>query len=269
MKEKRQTVLIVIALMIIGVFLGLTIGEAGMPVYGQATYRTPTPNPEGQIIYTVEEGDSCIRIEILTGVLVADIIAQNDLTEECLLTPGQQLIIGFGEAVDEEPVEPEQDPTPDFPTPTPFAGMGQICIALYEDLDGNQMRATDEFYLAGGVVSVNNRDGTYSETKETLGGDPALVEPVCFEDLDEGSYNISMGIPEGYNPTTSMNYAIDVTAGDTIIIDFGAQPGSQFGNGAAGTPGSGRSPLLLAIGLFLLASGAGLAYFFIRSNLEK
>lgn len=268
--EKRQTPLLMTTALLMGALvLLLTLYNTAPNVMGQAAYRTPTPNPEGQIIYMVQEGDSCIRIELLTGARVADIIELNDLTDECLITPGQPLLIGIADPVSEEPEEPEMQPTPDFPTPTPFPGTGQICVVLYEDLDGNQMRSRDEHYLAGGVVSVSNRTGTYSETKETVGGDPALVDPVCFEDLPEGEYNISMGIPEGYNPTTSMNFAIEVSAGDTIIIDFGAQPGSQIGSNDSPIIGGGRSPLLLAIGLFLLAGGAGLAFFFIRANLES
>jgi len=74
-----------------------------------------------------------------------------------------------------------------------------------------------------------------------------------------------MGISEGYNPTTSMNYALKVNAGDTIVVDFGAQPSSRVIDDDP-SAGGNRSPLLLAIGLFLLAGGAGLAFFFIRSR---
>lgn len=230
--------------------------------------QTPTPNEDGQIIYTVQEGDTCTRIFILTGVTIDEIIALNDLGEDCELFTSQQLILGTAEQATATPEGPISPPTPDLPTPTPFEGFGQVCVVLYEDLDGNQMRSQNEFYLGGGVISINNRAGTFSETRETAGGDPALVDPVCFENVPEGEYNLSMGIPDGYNPTTSMNYALSVSAGDTIVIDFGAQPSAQMNNGEAAIDGGGRSPLLLAIGLFLIAGGAGLAFFFIRSRMN-
>lgn len=233
----------------------------------QASFQTPTPNELGQIWYTVQEGDSCTRIFLLTGVTIEELISLNTLTAGCEIFPGQQLLLGQVDPVTPTPEGPLPTETPGPPTPTPFEGTGQICVALFEDLDGNQRRSPNEMYLAGGVISVSNRVGTFSETRQTLGGDPALVElVVCFEDVPEGEYNLSMGIPEGFNPTTSMNYAVTLTAGDTIVVDFGAQPSTQMVNGEV-IPDGGRSPLLLAIGLFLLAGGAGLAFFFIRSRM--
>jgi hypothetical protein len=235
--------------------------------FQQATFQTPTPNELGQIWYTVQEGDSCTRIFLLTGVTIEELILLNTLTAGCEIFPGQQLLLGQVDPVTPTPEGPLPTETPGPPTPTPFEGTGQICVALFEDLDGNQRRSANEMYLAGGVISVSNRLGTFSETRQTLGGDPAVVGLVCFEDVPEGEYNLSMGIPDGFSPTTSMNYAVTVTAGDTIVVDFGAQPSTQMANGEV-IPDGGRSPLLLAIGLFLLAGGAGLAFFFIRSRME-
>ena len=140
-------------------------------------------------------------------------------------------------------------------------------MALFEDLDGNQRRSINEFFLGGGVVSVNNRIGTFSRTLETVGGNPDLVNPVCFDEVPEGEYNLSMGIPDGYNPTTSMNYSIEVIAGDVIVVDFGAQPSTQMAEIEVPVSQQ-RSPLLLVMGLFLLAGGAGLAYFFLRAKMK-
>jgi hypothetical protein len=75
-----------------------------------------------------------------------------------------------------------------------------------------------------------------------------------------------MGIPEGYNATTSLNFAKEISAGQTVEIDFGAQPSSHTTVTEPSESGDGRSPLLLAIGLVLLAGGAGLTFFFIRSR---
>jgi hypothetical protein len=232
----------------------------------QATYNTPTPNADGQIIYTVQEGDNCTIIFIKTGVTIDEIITLNNLGADCEVYAGQPLIIGTVDPATATLTGPIITSTPGEPTPTPFDGNGEICVVLFEDLDGNQMRAESELYLSGGVISVNNRAGSYSETKETIGGDPALVETVCFEDVPEGEYNLSMGIPDGYIATTSLNYALTVAPGDTVVIDFGAQPSSQINQQDQVDVTGDRSPLLLAIGLFLLAGGAGLAFFFIRSR---
>ncbi|MFW5713054.1 MAG: LysM peptidoglycan-binding domain-containing protein [Brevefilum sp.] len=248
-------------------FLGALNVEARS--LSQASYQTATPNNDGQIFYTVQEGDSCTRIFLLTGVPIDQIIELNDLTSECLLTPGQQLVIATVEPATPTPEGPAPTPTPGPPTPTPFEGNAEVCVVLFEDLDGNQMRAESEFYLEDGVVSINNRAGTFSETIETVGGDPAIVEPVCFENVPEGDYNLSMGIPNGYVATTSLNLPLEVTAGDTIVIDFGAQPSSQPPEPVGPIQRAGRSPLLLVIGILFLAGGAVLTFFFIRSRIRS
>ena len=263
-KLRKQTQIIILVLA--GLIFTLAAFQVDARSAAQASYQTPTPNTDGQIIYTVQEGDSCTRIYLLTGVPIDQIIALNNLTAECVLTPGQQLVIAMVDPATATPEGPAQTPTPGPPTPTAFAGNAEVCIVLFEDLDGNQMRTESELYLPGGVVSISNRAGTFSETLETVGGDPALVEPACFENVPEGDYNLSMGIPEGYIATTSLNVPLEVTAGDTIVIDFGAQPSSQAPEPVSPTQGGGRSPLLLAIGILLLAGGAGLAFFFIRAR---
>lgn len=242
--------------------------DAGVP--RQSSFNTPTPNADGQIIYTVREGDTCFSIYLLfqNQIPIEEIIALNGLDSECTINTSQQLVLATVEPYTATPEGPQPTATLGQPTPTPFDGNAQVCVALYEDLDGNQMRSDTEFYLEGGVVSINNRAGTFSETLETVGGDPELVEPVCFEDVPEGDYNLSMGIPEGYIPTTSLNVAIEVNAGDTIVIDFAAQPGSMVVEPNEDIDSGGRSPIFLAVGILLLAGGAALAFFFIRSRMN-
>jgi hypothetical protein len=264
---KKLTLIPIIAVLLLLGILLVTVpqGVIADPL-SQSSYQTPTPNADGQIIYTVEEGDNCTRIFLLTGVSIENIILLNNLDEDCSISPSQQLLLATVAPATATPEGPTPTPTQAPPTPTPFAGTAKVCVSLFEDLDGNQMRTTGEFYLAGGVVSINNREGSFSQTWNTIGGDPDLVELNCLENVSEGEYNLSMGIPAGYNATTTLNYALTVTAGDTVMVDFGAQPSSQISPTEDVTQGEGRSPLFLIIGLFLLAGGAGLAFFFIRSR---
>lgn len=259
-------------ILILTLFVGALVMTSRSPeraVFGQASYQTPTPNVDGQIVYTVQEGDNCTRIYLLTGVSIDQIIALNNLGEDCAVYPSQEILLGTVAPATATPRGPVPTATIGAPTPTPFDGNGEICAVLFEDIDGNQMRSETEFYLAGGVISVSNRVGTFSETSETVGGDPVLVEPVCFEDVPEGEYNLSMGIPDDYNATTGMNIAISLMAGDTVVVDFGAQPGSAILNPEIPAEGGGRSPLLLVIGILMLVGGGGLAFFFIRSKMKS
>lgn len=266
--KKSLFFLLIIALLVFGSVLLFTHAGVQARPLQQGAYQTATPNEAGQIFYTVQEGDTCTRIFLLTGVSIDQIIALNDLGPDCEVLPSQQLLLAQVDPMTPTPEGPAATETPGPPTPTPFEGAAQICVALFEDLDGNQKRSPNELYLGGGVISINNRIGTYSATKETVGGDPAVVGLVCFEDVPEGEYNLSMGIPDGFNPTTSMNYTLAVSAGDTVVVDFGAQPSTQMIDDEV-VVGGGRSPLLLAVGLFLLAGGAGLAFFFIRSQMQS
>lgn len=267
---KKHIVLLTLSLLFLtAIFLFAAPQMVNAGTLPQSSYSTPTPNADGQIIYTVQEGDSCTRIFLLTGVSIDQIITLNALDQDCNVYPSQQLILATVAPATATPEGPTPTPTYAPPTPTPFAGNAEVCVVLYEDLDGNQKRSDTEFYMAGGVVSMNNRSGTYSQTLETISGDPALLtidDLPCFTDVPEGEYNLSMGIPDGYNATTSLNYPLNVTAGDTVIVDFGAQPNSAAVATETPAQGGSRSPLLLVIGLFMLAGGAALAFFFIRSR---
>lgn len=238
------------------------------PANAQATYQTPTPGADGRILYTVQEGDNCTRIFLLTGVEISQIISLNNLDAACTIYPGDKLVIGI--------VEPPQQsetvaPTVDValtPSPTPSIGYGEICIVLFNDADGTGMRTETEPYLAGGAVSINNRLGTVSLTGSTVGGDPEVdttLEPLCFEEIPEGEYNITLAIPDGYNATTATNYALTVNAGDNITIDFGAQISSNIPLEEE-QAGGGRSVILGVAGGMILLGGIGLGIYMLRAR---
>jgi len=236
------------------VFLGLlfllpTTASAPMP---QAAIATPTPGEDGRITYIVKENDTCISIALTMGITENELRELNNLQgDECqFLFVGQELIIR--QALTPTPT---QEATA-APTPTPFAGNGTICIFLFIDENGNALAEETELPLAGGAVSVTNRLGTVNETGTT----DASGDPICFADIPEGDYNISVAIPEGYNPTTVMNYALTLGAGEISTVDFGAQPSSAL------RPAFGEeqpSPLFLVLGIFFIAAGVGL-WFYVR-----
>jgi hypothetical protein len=139
---------------------------------------------------------------------------------------------------------------------------------LFDDLDGTGMRTETEPYLAGGAVSINNRLGTVSLTGTTVGGDPEVdttLLPLCFEEVPEGDYNITMAIPDGFNATTTTNYALTVNAGDNITIDFGAQTSSNIPLEEE-QAGGGRSVLLGAAGGLILLGGIGLGIYMLKAR---
>jgi len=253
----KTRIFLLTTLILFGLLAVLAVPAAATPQEPQAFYQTPTPGSDGRIIYIVKPGDTCLSISLLSGIDLNDLRTLNNLDEDCLLTEGKQLLLGI---VTEPTVTPGPSPTPTTapPTPTPFAGNGEICVFLFEDLNGNALAEETELSIAGGAVSVTDREGKVSLTGETT----AAIEPLCFTDLAEGDYNISVAPPEGYNPTTGMNYPLTLRAGDRSILDFGAQLNSQS-QPLAPSEG-GRSPVLAIVGGIMILGGIGLAVYFWR-----
>ena len=267
MKKHKNIVLIMACFLMIAAAFLLTSNSMPTSALAQASYQTPTPNADGQIIYTVQEGDTCTRIFLLTGVTIDEIIKLNALGSECGIYPGEKLLIGFVEpSVMTETAQPTATPSNVTPTPTPSPGVAEICIVLFDDVDGNGMRVEGELYLQGGAVSINNRTGTVSLTGSTVGGDPELLEPLCFSEVPEGDYNISVAVPDGYNATTITNYALTVKAGDQATLDFGAQVGSNISPADEVATEGGRSPILGIAGLVVLLGGIGLGIYMWRNR---
>ena len=248
LKKTAQT----LGLLAILISAALMLPSALQTVQAQVMISTPTPGSDGRITYIVKENDTCISIALTMGITEQELRELNNLEgDDCLyLYPGQELLIGIKEA---------DTPTPTMavtqePTPTPFKGNGTLCIYLFNDENGNALAEEGEPPLAGGAVSVTNRLGTVNETGMTADSG----EPLCFAEIPEGDYNISVAVPEGYNPTTVMNYAITLKAGEVSTINFGAQRGSGLGQIFQEER---PSPLLLVLGIFFIAAGVGLWFY--------
>lgn len=239
-------------------------------------FPTPTPGADGRIVYIVQEGDTLWRISAITGVSLDELRRLNNLTGDTV-TPGQQLLIGMAGPAEQPTATPgpSATPGPALPTSTTGPGWGIICVLLYEDVNGDSLRQEEETSLIGGAISVNDRLGRVSETADTpSGGISDLFEPepedlgyTCFDQLPEGEYNVTVAIPEGYNPTTVLNRGFDLKAGDETLVAFGAQANTETIAESAIIPETpGRSPLLGIAGGLLLLVGAGLGFyaFFLR-----
>lgn len=268
MRNKKRFISVTLSALMLIMFLASAPSFKLDNALAQTTYATPTPDAEGRILYTVEEGDTCTRIFLLTNVPISDIILLNNLDQACTIQPGQKLLIGRVEGIDlTQTALPTATTPPELitPTATPSAGFAKVCVVLFHDLDGSGMRTTGEDYLYGGVVSLNDRLGQVSLTGNTVAGSPDTVDPLCFDNIPEGSYNITMAIPDGFNPTTATNYALEVKAGELATIDFGAQEATAPA-GEVQTDSVSRSPILLIIGLVILLGGLGLGYYLWRQR---
>lgn len=223
-------------------------------------------------MYTVVEGDSCLQVALLHGITVQQLRQFNTrLDEACTLIPEQQLVVGLA-----QPAAPTAGPAPTLPSPTvtatPVSGTTEVCVLLFDDKNGDAVRQETELGIEGGAVSLTNLNGSYSETQNTLSAvDPDTLEPVraCFVDVPSGEYNVSMAIPDAYNPTMLVSYDLTIKAGDRAEISFGAQSKTDTASEPADAQGGSRSSLLGIFGFLLLLGGVGLGYYAYRSGQPK
>ena len=269
MKKKLSIIISVLAVAFI--LLQFSFAVLAAPAGQVQQFATPTPGPDGRIIYIVKANDTCSLISILTGISQDLIRQMNKLGENCVLFEGQELVLGVGVSTIPTATMPvfTPEPTSIVPSPTPFLGNAQLCVALYDDANGDGLRQanTDEFdaYIAegteptigGGAVSLTSLTGSYSETLSTLGG----LDPVCFPDVPEGKYTVSTAVPDGYNATTSLTYILQMKPGDQTFVSFGAQSNSQA---SQANNGQEKSPILGILGAIFLIGGVGLGLYAFR-----
>jgi hypothetical protein len=250
--------IIVACLLVAGFGVLLFSPLLATPVNAQIYYYTPTASADGNVYYTVREGENCESISALTGTDINSLRQLNNLgLNDCsALQVGQILILA---SVPTPMVTEGPTPTPmgQFPTPIPPTGYGTICVYLYNDINGNAMAEANETNstgLAGGEVSIVNKAGDFYKTGTTLGDGKA----VCFEDAPEGEYTISIAIPDGYNPTSNQNYTVQLKAGDTATVNFSAQASSSL---PVTGPEKNPSVFLAIIGGLVVLVGIGLGVY--------
>jgi len=265
MNPKRFFVLFtLISLLLLGLWL-----PANAAPNMQQVPPTPTPGADGRILYIVQPGDNCYRVAALNGITQEQLRQLNSkLDENCTIIEGQELLIGIVSLAGTPTAGPSPTPLPPTPSPTPFTGTTEICILLFNDSNGNALREETEPAVAGGAVSVTENNGEYSAAQDTIiPADPAAYQGICFSNVPEGSYNITVGIPDNYNPTMELNYSLDVNAGDRAFIDFGIQSKDVVADpGANPTNEPKTSPLFGIFGGLLLLGGAALGYYAWKSG---
>ncbi len=266
MHIKRFFVLFtLVSLLLLGLWL-----PANAAPHLQQTIPTPTAGPDGRIIYIVQAGDSCIRVAALNGISEQQLRTLNStLDENCSLIEGQELLIGIISLAGTPTAGPSPTSAPPTASPTPFTGTTEVCILLFNDANGNALREETEPAVAGGAVSVTENNGEYSAAQDTIiPADPEAYQGVCFSDVPEGNYNITVGIPDNYNATMDLNYSLDVKAGDRAFVPFGVQSKDIVVDPGSNPPGEegGTSPLFGILGGILLLGGAVLGYYAWRSG---
>lgn len=254
-----ECLLAVIGLAALFVVMSSFIPSASAAPAAQFTpFPTPTPGTDGRIIYIVQINDSWWRIAAIYGIDLNALLGLNDATSETILLEGEEVLLGFGGPSEVTPTTgPSPTPGPILPTATPLPGSGTLCVILYNDVNGDSIRQEEEASIPDGAISVSDRSGEVNLTEDTTSG----FEAFCFAELMQGEYTVSVAVPEGYNPTTVLNYTLDLEPGTETYLDFGAQVSSAVEEESAVAGGTNRSLLLGVAGGVLLLGGIGLAVY--------
>ncbi len=266
MNPKRFFVLfILVSLLLFGVWL-----PANAAPTIQQIIPTSTAGPDGRILYIAVAGDNCTRVAALNSISIDQLRQLNkNLDEACTIIEGQEYLVGIVSVAGTPTAG--ASPTPGLPTatPTPLIGTTEVCILLFNDSNGNAIREETEPAVAGGAISVTENNGEYSAAQDTIiPADPDVYQGICFSDVPEGSYNITVGIPDNYNPTTDLNSSLVVKAGDRAEVGFGVQSKDVVvdpGANDSKTEG-GKTPLLGVLGILFLLGGAAVGYYAWRSG---
>jgi hypothetical protein len=248
-------------------FIGpvFTIPVVAAPMAQFTSYPTPTPMPDGRIIYIAVEGDSAWRIAAIFGFtydngLFQELYSLNRWTigEAPNIKAGDQILLGYGGPAEVVPTAgPTPTPAPQIPTQTPQPGSGTLCIILFEDINGDSLRQEEEPSIPKGAISITNRAGMFTKVEDTGIG----YEYQCYKELPEGIYNISVAPPTGYNHITEMNSTVELQGGEEIYIRFGAQKSTEIVEQEIGPEGREKSPVLGIAGGIILLLAVGMAVY--------
>ena len=219
-------------------------GGAPAPVGPSPTpFPTATPRADGAVVHVVQSGDTLWTIAIQYASTMgltpeAALPAIRDLNNNpAFIGVGQELIIvppgqtaPAEEPTAEPTAEPVEEPAAEASAPEPTAASvaettapepdttNSICVAAFNDADGNGQRDVGEGLTADAAISLF-RGGSNAATYVTDG----INEPYCFGDLEADSYQVQIFPPADYMMTTTGSWAVAVSNNTKMNVEFGTQ----------------------------------------------
>ncbi|MCP4420699.1 MAG: hypothetical protein GY805_29170 [Chloroflexi bacterium] len=117
-------------------------------------------------------------------------------------------------AVPTETAVPTQTPTN---TPEPLVG-ATICINAFADDNGNGQQDAAEGFMANVAFRLASSSQVIGQAVSSGTG-----EPICFEGLEPGAYQVEQTVPGRLETTTASNASVTVAAGQTAGVQFGSR----------------------------------------------
>ncbi len=215
-------------------------------------FEVPPIEADGNMYYTVQEQDSLVRIASIACGETLDCLekikSRNNLSSNIIYV-GQKLIVGPFEG---SPTQPQAEPTatPEEaaaePTPTatpeevievaaatvapeptaapvaaPAPALANVCVTLFEDLDGDAQRSASEPVLPDAPITLLDPAADVTIGKGFASRD---ATPTCFREILPGSYTVSVSLPDTHTATTREEWSVEITNSDNVDLTFGAQP---------------------------------------------
>lgn len=194
-----------------------------LPAAQAQSAPTATPNADGVIYLTVQPNDSLWGIAAGAGISLSELLALNEMTEDTVIQPGQQIVIGYGTPPATATVElptPTVTPTrlPPTPTYTPLPPpRTAICIKAFSDTDRDGVHDAGEPFKVNVAFTVFNEAvvvGNYITN--------GVSEPHCWEGLTPGDYKVTRSVGRNETLTTAGNWSLTLTRGSVLNIEFGS-----------------------------------------------
>ncbi len=212
---------------------------------GLAAIMTVAAQDNGDLVHTVDAGETLISIANAYGVSLEQLLSLNALDPDAILPIGRQLIvIPEGELVDEEERTEEQTqtdsaaevsisktsveglpPAPvvaaDAPRLDPAEIGPRLCFAVFADANQNGMREPGEDYLNEATILLLDETEAEVLQYQTDG----QSEPHCLRDLQRRVYGIRAAAPDGFGLTSAAGLRLDLRQGGEVDVEFGAVRG--------------------------------------------
>ena len=103
------------------------------------------------------------------------------------------------------------------PTPTQTTVPGDICVSVFADENGDEMRDLGEGLVAGAILTVTNSSRVVVDSYTTDG----INEPHCFHVAAPGVYYLREQNPPGWASTSPDYWGLSIDEGVTWDIEIG------------------------------------------------
>jgi hypothetical protein len=195
------------------------LGGVGVHLYSQpcggiaAAIETQSTNSDGLVLFS-----NPLTLQARTNELLAAVAAPGSPSGCVLIIPG-------GLPPNTAPASPNGTSMPKnsgAPVMLPVYPQGTLLVEVFWDVDGDGLYDNGEPPLSSGTATVGGQTKSYSESGATFV-------------LPEGSYNLSVTAPAGYQTSTSLPVNVVVGAGTTTRRVAARVAGGI--NGAVSGPG--------------------------------